>query len=444
MLERIAKLGLLGWFGVTALECESHPRVVGPAPEASAGASAGTGAFGGSGGFGGIAGAAAAVGNAGASGAHGGEPVPARPELVFPSLQLPNASGVTDFAFVPGSDDELLVLEHRGTVIHYRLDAGSSISELGRTTISDLFFDEGCGLLSLVFDPEFEDNRFLYISRCQRQTVSRIARFEFDSIEGLPATEVAILDVEAPLAEEDWHRFGSMGFEPDGKTMWALMGDSFVRQLAQDASHKAGSLLRIVPNRDPNAAGYTPAAGNAFSDPLDGDPSIYARGFRSPWRGTLDRFGRFWVGDVGLITREEVNLVERPGQNFGWDRYEGACASDCEGLTNPLTAYGRASDEPYVIDDPATEPATKRAVWVGQAYHSDQDRYHGLFDDSVMFGDFFTGWVRRLEVDPSGALVSDTLVGHLTQVTSWKTGPDGFMYVLTLPGGLHRATQVLN
>lgn len=379
------------------------------------------------------------------SGGEAGAPgivAPEQPELTFEGTLLPGASGVTDFGFIPGTDNELLVLQHDGTVIHYEiLDCGGFV-ELGRAKLTDIFFDEGCGLLSLAFDPEFESNRFVYLSRCKEQTVSRIARFEFDAIEDLPATETDILSVEAEVAAEDWHRFGSMGFEPDGETMWALLGDLFLSQLGQTTTEKAGSLLRFKPNREPDGSGHLPADGNAFNDASEGDPSVYAYGFRSPWRGTRDRFGRFWVGDVGLYTTEEVNLVLDAGQNFGWDRAEGPCVSNCDGVTEPLTYFGRLSDERYVIEDPLTEPVTKRAVWVGQAYHSEQDRYYGLFDDAVIFGDFFTGWVRRLEVDDEGTLIGDQLVGHLTQVTSWKTGPDGYMYLVTLGGMFYRALQV--
>jgi hypothetical protein len=397
-----------------------------------------TGAGGSVAGQGGSSGTSCGGGEAGAP----GFVAPEEPELTFEGTQLPGATSVTDFGFVPGTDNELVVLQHDGTVIHYEMPDCGGFVELGRAKLSDIFFDEGCGLLSLAFDPEFETNRFLYLSRCKEQTVSRIARFEFDDIEDLPATEVDILSIEAEVAAEDWHRFGSMGFEPDGETMWALVGDLFLSQLGQDTTDKAGSLLRFKPNRDPSGLGAIPAAGNAFDVAAEGDPNVYAYGFRSPWRGTRDRFGRFWVGDVGLVTTEEVNLVLEAGQNFGWDRAEGPCVSDCDGVTQPLAHYGRLSDEPYVIEDPLTEPATKRAIWVGQAYHAEPDRYYGLFDDAVIFGDFFTGWVRRLEVDAEGTLIGDELVGHLTQVTSWKTGPDGYMYVVTLPGVFHRVIQV--
>lgn len=449
-LVRAAGCSLLA-LGASALGCSNDDdEVAKPATSSDSGGSTATstgGANGSSTGGGGTEAGNSTTGGAGAAGTPGFV-VPEEPELTFEGTQLPglvftgDIDAVTDFAFVPGTDDELLVLQHSGPIIHYqRAEAGGFI-ELGRATLTNLFHDEGCGVLSLAFDPDFENNRFIYVSRCKEQTVSTIARFEFDDIETLLETEVEILSIEADVAEEDWHRFGSMGFEPDGETMWALVGDLFLRELAQDTSDKAGNLLRFKPNRDPDGSGYVPAEGNAFDDPEAGDPSIYAFGFRSPWRGTRDRFGRFWVGDVGLYTTEEVNLALSAGQNFGWDHVEGPCETECDGMTQPLAHYGRVSDEPYVLDDPLTEPSTKRAVWVGEAYHSDRDRYYGLFDDAVIFGDFFTGWVRRLEVDAEGTLVGDELVGHLTQVTSWKTGPDGYMYLTTSPGGFYRAIQV--
>jgi hypothetical protein len=48
-----------------------------------------------------------------------------------------------------------------------------------------------------------------------------------------------------------------------------------------------------------------------------------------------------------------------------------------------------------------------------------------------------------LKVDEAGLLIEDLAVGHLTSISAWHTGPDGFMYALTHDGTLHRAVQVL-
>lgn len=422
-------LGSLAWglsLALVALSCGEDE----PVESSDSSSSAGGGPFGTSG-----------SGGTDSGGSAGGPGVPEVPELAFASVTLPDAVNPTDFAFLPGETDELLVATQPGVLFHYRFTQ-SGVAEVGRVTIPDTFYQDGCGLLNVLFDPDFEENHYVYLSRCIGLQETRLSRFRFDDISKLASTEAEILSIEEPRAEEAWHRFGSMGFEEDGETLWVLHGDMYVDGLARDPHHQAGSLLRILPNRTEGGSGYEPADGNAFSA-ADGDESIYAYGLRSPWRGTRDRLGRIWIGDVGDHVTEEVNLVREAGQNFGWDRYEGPCSSDCEGVTNPIASFGRASDEPYVLEDPLTEPATKRAVWVGQFYDHPTDRYFGLFTNTVLFGDFFTGWVRRIEADAQGNVVSDVSVGHLTRVTSWKTGNDGYMYALTLDSRLHRATQVV-
>jgi hypothetical protein len=49
---------------------------------------------------------------------------------------------------------------------------------------------------------------------------------------------------------------------------------------------------------------------------------LYAAGFRNPFRFTVHD-GTPIVGDVGLETREEIDIA-RPGRNYGWPCYEGS------------------------------------------------------------------------------------------------------------------------
>jgi glucose/arabinose dehydrogenase len=152
--------------------------------------------------------------------------------------------------------------------------------------------------LNVLFDPDFEENHYIYLSRCIGLQETRLSRFRLEDLSKLASTEAEILSIEEPRAEEAWHRFGSMGFEEDGETLWVLHGDMYVDGLAQDPQHQAGSLLRILPNRTEAGSGYDPADGNAFSGD-EGDESIYAYGLRSPWRGTRDR------GEVRCVERED-------------------------------------------------------------------------------------------------------------------------------------------
>jgi len=381
-------------------------------------------------------------GTSGAGGAGGDarDEIPTEPALEFHAFEA-GVAPATDFAFLPGRDEELLVVSQSGGIRHIRLTT-DGITFLGETEAT-VFFDEGCGLHSIVVDPEFEDNGLIYLTRCVDTLTSTLTRHVAFPLSELDSSGREILSVKLDEAQlEDWHRFGSFGFEPDGETMWLLVGDHFARDRAQDPSNLFGTLVRFLPNREPNGEGHANPAGPEQEPGTD--PRVYAFGFRSPWRGSRDKQGRYFVGDVGLSETEEVNVVVQYGQNFGWDSYEGPCETDCNGVANPITSYGRENDEPYVLDDPDTEPAVRRAVWVGQKYEdASVDRYYGLMDGFVPFGDFFTGWVRGLRVNEAAELVEDRLLGHLTAVTSMKLGPDGYWYVLTLNGKLHRAEQVI-
>lgn len=433
-----------------------------PASEAGAGSGREKGGEGG----GGLIARAGAPSAGGAEGEDEQSCEGAERALRFEPLGLKGAGRGTDFVFLPSEAGELrlLVAAFDGKVHLVEIeDEGAAIVETYE--LPDPVYEiSACGLTNVILDPEFETNRFIYVSHCLDEEITRLMRYTWSEAEGI--NDGAVIVETQVTRRDEWHRFGSMGFEEDGETMWVLVGDHFHQRFGQDATTKMGSVIRIVPNREPNGEGHTPAKGNlaellqngaggeggagggggeggASASPEPSilpDPTVYAIGLRSPWRGTRDFSGRLFVGDVGLEKYEEVNLVTRAGQNFGWAVHEGPCTKNCDGFTDPIAYYGRSGDEPYAADDPDTVPATKRAIWVGEIYEAPaQDRYCGLMDQVVVFGDLFTGWVRALRADAEGRVTLDQNVGHLTDVTAWRTGPDGYAYALTLNGELWRA-----
>jgi glucose/arabinose dehydrogenase len=369
------------------------------------------------------------------------ETIPSELALSFVALDL-GLDATTDFAFVPEAPGEIFVTTHPG-VLHRMRIRESSTELLESVTIPGVFYDEGCGVLSMALDPAFGSNGLLYLGRCDDTRTTTLARYHYDgSLEALPQTEAVIMRIHADAdPPEDWHRWGSLGFEEDGETMWALLGDLFERQTAQDVSTKSGSLLRFKPSRALDGEGFEAALGNLAGDGGTADPAVYAYGFRSPFRGTRDARGRFWVGDVGLHTKEEVNVVTRAGQNFGWDRAEGRCEGACDDFEDPVVEWGRTSSEPFDAADPVVVPSTKRSAWVGDVYEAPaEDRYYGLMKNRLVYGDHFTGWVRALDTAAlDTADMDDRHVGHLAGVVAGRVGPDGYLYLLTVDGALHRA-----
>ncbi len=361
------------------------------------------------------------------------------PELRLAFDEVPLAGEhvqVTDLRFLPGTDDFLL-LEKQGTVTHYRLGFAAPV-RLGAFTLPGVFTETDCGLVSAAFDPGFAENRLLYLGYCLDQTASRIVRVRLDDTDhdAVPASLRTVITVSEPRARRAWHNVGSIGFDATG-ALWALFGDKTLSDNAPDEAKTLGKLLRILPNPDPLGEGYAPSPDNPFA----GDPTraveVYASGFRSPWKAMLDDRGRWLVGDVGADDHEELDLVQAPAQDFGWPTAEGPCATaegapPCDGLTEPLSSYGRASDHPFVLDDPEATSDGRRAVWVAPAHApSGADPYRGALAGQVLYGDFYVGFVRAVELDGSGAKVRDRHVGHLLHAAGFGTSRDGTLWVAT-------------
>jgi glucose/arabinose dehydrogenase len=355
------------------------------------------------------------------------------PRLAFQSISLPgDPSRITDLAFLPGGSSEFVVLQQTGKVFHYRLD-GTSADLLGTFEIAP-FESAGCGLLSVTFDPGFAQNGFLYLGYCSTVSSNRISRFHFtpNDYDAIAATEKVVITVEDPTSTEGWHNVGSMDFEEDG-TLWVVFGEKTIMENAQDLSKNLGKLLRIVPDQD--GEGYTAAKGNPFVGEEGKSPDIYAYGLRSPWTAWRDKQGRYWVADVGNNAFEEINIVSVPGQNFGWPMHEGPCDTACDGYVDPVASWDHGTDNEYTAQDPDTSTNVRRSSWVGMIYDDAKtDQYCNQLDGMMLFGDFFTGWVRGMRIDEKLQKTDDVFLAHLEAVTGWAQGPDGYLYVVTLDG----------
>lgn len=338
-------------------------------------------------------------------------------------------SFVTDFAFYPDGSSDFLTLSKDGRLRRYRLgDAGAAlVASWGVAGVHD---EQDCGALSLAFEPDLEQERYLYVGACVGLSGSQVLRLSLDAdgnvVEG---SEVSIIYVGHELATRAWHNVGSIGFEPGG-VMWALFGDKAQRGAARDLSTNLGKLVRIVPSRKPGVGGYEPAPDNPQL-PASANPDIYALGLRSPFRGTRDSRGFYWIGDVGGDLFEEVNLAAAPGMDFGWSEFEGPC-SDCSTAISPLLYWPQTPDANYVLDDPDSESTSARVAWAGpEVVAHEPDRYRGRLAGTVLFGDYCAGFVRHGRVDDAGALTLDAPLGHLNNASALRQHADGYVYAVT-------------
>jgi glucose/arabinose dehydrogenase len=338
---------------------------------------------------------------------------------------------ITDLTFAPDMSGEFLAIDLYGKLELARLDAEGAVS-LMSGQFDDVYAEFDAGQLGLAIDPGFEQNGFFYIASNLARNHVQLRRYtlERSSFAATRDSEVVILDILVPSSPR-WHNITSLGFDEDG-VMWVLVGDKGLFEPAQDPSNLLGSLIRILPSKVEGVGGYTTPEG-APTYSAESDPAVYAIGIRSPWKGRYHQ-GRWFFGDVGLDDIEEVNVIDAPGQNFGWPVVEGPCADDvlgnapdCALYDDPWIYYGRSSSEQFVRDDLDANPTNKRSVYVGWIYNPTQDDpYRGLWNDVVVWGDAYVGFMRAAELDDPA---NSWHLGHMDFPTAWGQAPDGFVYL---------------
>jgi glucose/arabinose dehydrogenase len=237
-------------------------------------------------------------------------------------------------------------------------------------------YGEG-GLLAIVFDPEFETSKRLWLSYTIAGPAFNVVEFTMNTpgtIDAASAKEIfSFPQYGFSGGSEATNHVGSMmAFGKDG-FMYISRGDGggeYDRQMSgQDTSDDLCSILRIDPDTYP-----TPVPGNHAGH-------VWNYGFRNPWRFSFDRAnGDMYIGDVGQDPGsgfEEINIepANTPGRNYGWraidilgEPAQGPCSGDCGGTTPPAHSY-QTSDVAnsviggYVYRGSAIPGLVGRYVW---------------------------------------------------------------------------------
>jgi putative heme-binding domain-containing protein len=231
------------------------------------------------------------------------------------------------FGAIPGQSNAFLVVEHETGNI-WRLDKKSSGDTKSLFVNLEPYQKGTRGLLGIALHPRFAENRKYYfakhlLSNGDFSTVifEREAAADFRADSGKPPR--LILKFENLTGV---HYGGGLQFGPEG-CFYLGMGDTGPQEdphgHGQDTRSLLGKMLRLDVDHPATGLPYAIPPDNPFVNRADVRPEIWALGFRVPWRFSFDPLtGDLWVGDVGQDRYEEVDLV-RPGENCGWNVYEG-------------------------------------------------------------------------------------------------------------------------
>ena len=228
-------------------------------------------------------------------------------------------------------ENAFLVTEKGGRLI--KLFKDGSITAIKGAP--EVYFASQGGLLEVLPDPGFSQNRTVYLSfsggdkSANRTTVMR-AVLDGDTLKN-PET---ILEV-SPDKEGPAHYGGKLAFLPDG-TLLVSVGEGYkYREEAQNLAWELGKLLRIRPDG-------TAPSDNPFPEQA---PRVYSYGHRNPQGLVYDaETDRVLMMEHGPKGGDELNHIVA-GDNYGWPAitygvdYSGAVISpytEAEGMQQPL------------------------------------------------------------------------------------------------------------
>jgi aldose sugar dehydrogenase len=297
---------------------------------------------------------------------------------------------------------------------------------------SGLFALTETGLMGLVLDPAFAENRRFYTCQGADEGGSadvEVVAWTVDD-EWRTATRVAdpLLD-DIPVNEQTGSHSGCrLRFDPTGALLVGT-GDTGVGTAPQDQDTLAGKVLRI------DAATGEPAPDNPFADRSEAAAYLWTYGHRNV-QGLAVRpgSGQVYATEHGSFRDDEVTLL-RPGGNGGWNP-AGSGYDESVPMTDPSLADVMLPS--WASGDPTI--ATSGSTFLAGAHWGD---YEGLMLLGVLKGQ----GVLAIRLDDDGTMLEQfrlpDLEGVYGRIRTVQQGGDGALYVTTDNGeGADRLLRV--
>jgi len=261
------------------------------------------------------------------------------PTVVFTPL-VTGLSSPVDMAVPGDGSNRLFIVQQTGTIKIYQNGSLRSTPFLDVTSLISTDYSER-GLLSMVFHPNYKNNRYFFIyytALSGNVTVARYQTSVADSNVADPSSAVILFSIPKPYKN---HNGGKLNFGPDGDLYFGT-GDGGSggnpENTAQMNTSLLGKLIRVNVDDFTTAPYYTIPSDNPFAGSVDVNvkKEIFAMGLRNPWRWSFDKqTGDLWLADVGQDLWEEANFVSAGitanGLNFGWRCYEGTATYNTTG-----------------------------------------------------------------------------------------------------------------
>lgn len=315
-------------------------------------------------------------------------------------------------AFLP--DGRMLVTERPGRLRVVEKDGKLSEPLRGLPAIAAR--GQG-GLLDIALDPNFAQNRLLYLSFAEDRGEGRAGTSVARARLSQDATALEALEIifRQEPAYTGGNHFGSrLVFDRDGH-LFVTLGDRFnAREEAQNPANHIGKIVHIRTDG-------RPAPNNPFLNREGTRPEIWSMGHRNIQSAALHpQTGELWTVEHGARGGDEVNRPEK-GKNYGWPvitygvDYSGVKIG--EGTSKP------GLEQPVYYWDPSIAPS-------GMAFYTG-DKFPA-WRGSILIGALSGRLVSRLELNGARVTGEERMLQGLSErIRDVRQGPDGLVYLLT-------------
>lgn len=309
------------------------------------------------------------------------------PDVVAEGFGIPDGIAVI-------AEDEYLFADRTGSLYHFVGGEIRALDGIPGSRMSDVYG----GLLDVSLHPDFDQNRWVYISYNDTSHDLAVARFELrdGSVENL---EVLFRSDEFSIGsriewEDDAHFFLSFG----------IGGDPYPDPGPQNLGADVGKIHRLL------ADGGVPADNPLFAG-ASGPTTVFSYGHRNPQGLFYDAAeGGLYATEHGPLGGDELNFVEAGG-NYGWPLFSYGLNYDNTDVSDMTEAEAEGSTIlPLAYWGPDSRVAPSGLLWVdgafllGALYSHDLIRYDPDTGVTDVVADRI-GRVRDIAILPSGALL---------------------------------------